>query len=115
MKIGTIPCRKSREGSAPCSNEALAHATILGLRAWYSGNRAPACPCRGQGPLGTGNKKREGGQEGGRGKEKREGHARIGQIYLKGGTHAATGLGIISVVQTGGSTAFGATSEREEP
>ena len=30
MKIGAIPCRKSREGSAPCSNEALAHATIRG-------------------------------------------------------------------------------------
>ena len=54
-KIGTMPCRKRREGRAP----SLAHATIRGLRVWYSGKRAPACPCRGQGPLGTGNKIRD--------------------------------------------------------
>ena len=59
VKIGTRPCRNSREGSAPCSNEARAHATILGLLAWYSLNKAPACPCRGHGPLGTGNRIRD--------------------------------------------------------
>ena len=33
VKTGTRPCRKSRDGSAPCSKVARAHATILGLLA----------------------------------------------------------------------------------
>ena len=36
MKIGTNPCNRRRDGKAPCSKHALAHATIEGLLAWYS-------------------------------------------------------------------------------
>ena len=44
MKIGTNPCNRRRDGKAPCSKHALAHATIEGLLAWYSGKSLPACP-----------------------------------------------------------------------
>ena len=59
MKIGINPCSRRRDGKAPCSKHALAHATIRGLLAWYSGKSLPACPWRGQGPFGTGNKMRD--------------------------------------------------------
>ena len=56
-------------------------------------------------------KEKEGGQEGEGGKGKGGDMRRLG--LSRGGTHAATGPGIISVVHSEGSTAFGANNDRE--
>ena len=60
-------------------------------------------------------RRRKKGDRRGKGGRGRGGTCESRSGLSRGGTHAATRPGIISVVHSEGSTAFGANNDREEP